>query len=111
MPMVSLLAGCPSEAAAAPRPASSAAPLPMILRKSRLLAFPMVSSILRSVRQFPGHHDTRTDGGAGSQTDHSGGQRVRSLALVLQIDRRIAVEGGRLVDLDLVGDGGLEEQV
>src|SRR6185369_224474 len=71
----------------------------------------MAILLLRTVRQLPGHHHTRADGGPGSQTDDTGGQGVRAFALVLEVNRGITVEGCRLMDLDLVGDGGLEEQV
>src|SRR5689334_9843536 len=111
MPVVSLLTWCPSEAEAC-LPAKSAVPVaPTILRNWRLLGLPMIIPLFRPVRELFGHHDPDTDGGAGRQTDHSGGERVRSLALLFQVHRRIAVKGGRLVDLDLVGNGGLEEQV
>src|SRR6185369_6241035 len=104
--MVSLLTWCTSDAVAPPRPARRAAPVaPMILRNWRLLGFPMVIPLLRPIREFFGHHHTRTDGGPGSQANDSGGQRIRAFTLVLQVDRCIAVKWSRLMDLDLVGNG------
>src|SRR6185369_1014962 len=114
MPISSLLIRNPSEPKAVLAPARSPAlPTPNILRKSRLLLFVMEVSplVVAVLRQLFGQHCPGAEGRTCRKTDKAGGQRIRPFPLLLQIYRCITVERGRLVNLDLVGNGHFEENV
>src|SRR5664279_846515 len=116
MPNCASSGRCADEAEAGVAATTNPAPAnPAVLKKSRLLFRLMVvgfSCLSRgSVGQLLCHHDAGTDDCAGGQAHYSRGQRVRPFALLLQIGRGVAVERRRVVNLDFLRYGKLEEDV
>src|SRR5579862_914145 len=109
---LSARAGSPKQwSPARPRAVRKVRRVLMISGNRRRRRLGVSAGIRLGIGQFPGQHDPGAEDGASREPQDTGGQWVGALALVREIGRRVAVERGGIVDLDLVGDGQLEKDI